>query len=152
MKEIKTYSRASIADKRVENFMLMVLEGPKLSKFFFKIPSYKAHIKKFKTTGRAPAHEALTSDISDSPLYQTKAIGYLWRFNVLGSYPNPFLWFPASQRIYNLINDPTTHLTLQDISFNFLLDPTTKIIDIKALKTDPFKEGCTVALGAAEHS
>ena len=44
--------------------------------------------------------------------------------------------------------DPTTDLGPFDIRFDSLADPTSATIVIKASKTDPFKEGTTIALGA----
>lgn len=63
-----------------------------------------------------------------------------------------FGFLRASEFTTSSTFDPSTHLTLQDLSFNSPLDPTTVIVGIKASKTDPFKEGCSIPLGATNNS
>ena len=48
--------------------------------------------------------------------------------------------------------DPTTHLALLDVSFDSPANPTRATISIKASKTDPFKEGCNISIGATGDS
>ena len=44
--------------------------------------------------------------------------------------------------------DPTIHLALRDIRFDAPVDPEAISIWLKASKTDPFREGCSVEVGA----
>ena len=61
----------------------------------------------------------------------------------LGCHEHLFLWFLALRRI-----DQTTHLAPSDVSLDNLTSPSKMFVTIKASKTDPFRSGVTLVLGA----
>ena len=48
--------------------------------------------------------------------------------------------------------DPEVHLTIKDIAIDKIVEPSVVRVTIKQSKTDPFRQGINLFLGATEHT
>ena len=72
----------------------------------------------------------------------------LWAACCLGF----FGFLRAAEFTVNTTNDPSIHLTVQDLQVDAEENPSSLYIHIKSSKTDPFRQGCFIYLGHGQAS